>query len=136
MSFLTALGGDIKKVFSWLASSKGQSVISTGETIIESVFPGATGIVSIVNTWIAEAFKVEGLAVGAAESEGTGAQKAAIVLNTVTPQILAIAKANGLPTPTAAIIASVNDDIVGIINKLAGTTAVGTPPPPVGPVAA
>lgn len=125
MSFLSALGGDIKKVFGWLASPTGSAVIATVEGTVESVFPAATGIINLINKWATEAIKVEGIAVAAGSTTGTGDQKAAIVLNTLTPEVLAFAKANGLPAPTAATIALVNNNVVAILNLLSGQT---TPP--------
>lgn len=126
MSFLSALGGDIKKVFGWLGSPTGQAIVATGEGIVETVFPAATGIINLINKWATEAIKVEGIAVAAGSGDGSGTQKAAIVLNSLTPEVLDFAKANGLPAPTAATIASINTDIVSILNKLTGQVSPAT----------
>lgn len=124
MGFLSALKGDFKKAFSWFASPKGQAVVQATEGLIEDVWPAATGLINIINVWGTEAIKTETLAAAATTGDGSGLQKAAIVLSTVTPQVLAFAQENGLPTPTAATLSSVNDDIVAIINKLTGVTPV------------
>jgi hypothetical protein len=126
MSFLSALGGDVKKVFGWLASPKGQAVVQLGEGIVEDAFPAATGVINIFNTWATEAFKVQ--AIAEAAGSDVGAQKASVLLNTITPEVLAFAKTHGLPTPTADKLAQVNNAIILAINILSGTETVPTPP--------
>lgn len=128
MSFISALGGDIKKVFGWLSSPKGQAVITAGEGVVETVWPAATGIINIINKWVSKAITVEGVAEAAGQSSGTGVQKAAIVIADLTPVILADAKQAGLPEPTADTISKVNDQVVAILNLLSGKTAPAVPP--------
>jgi hypothetical protein len=126
MSFISAIGGDIKKVFGWLVSTKGQAIITAGEGAVEDVWPAATGLINIVNKWMAKAITVEGVAEAAGQASGTGAQKSAIAIADLTPVILADAKSAGLPTPDATKIQQVNDAVVNIINLLTGKTT--TPP--------
>jgi hypothetical protein len=126
MSFWTAIKGDASKLFGWLSSPKAQAVIKVGENVVEDVFPGATGVVNIINAFANEAIKTEGIAEAAGQAAGTGTQKAVIVLQTVTPEILAFAQQYGLPTPTAATLAQVNTAIVTALNLLTAATPATT----------
>jgi len=93
MSWLSTLGNDVKKVFKWLGSSKGQAILSTGEGVVEAIDPALDGVVNLTNTWLQEIFKAQALATAASANATGGVQKAAMVLNTVTPQVIAFAKA-------------------------------------------
>jgi hypothetical protein len=119
-SLLQTIGADIKGVFSWLGGAKGQQVIATGESIAEAVDPGLTGIINIANNWLEEIIKTEALAAGAAEQNGSGVQKAAIVASAVTPNVVAFAEKNGLPVPTGDKIAAANTALVAFLNALSG----------------
>jgi hypothetical protein len=132
MSFLSAIGGDIKKVFQWIASPKGQTVIHSVETGIEAAFPAATGAINLLNAWGVEIFKTEAIAAAAAATPGTDTnmQKAAAVLNVLTPQVLAYAQQYKLPAPTAATIATINTALVTALNALTGATATPAPAVP------
>ena len=121
MSFLSAIKGDIQKAVAWLASPTGKAIVTAGEGAVEDVFPGATALIGIINTWVQKAITVETLAEAAGQNSGSGTQKAAIVINDLTPVILADAKTAGLPAPTAAVISEVNDAVVTILNLLTGT---------------
>jgi hypothetical protein len=122
MSFLSALGGDIKKVFGWMGG-KGAPVIVAGEAIVEDVFPAATGLINIVNSWIAEAIKLQAMGDAAGATVGSDTTKATAVLSTLTPAVLAWATANKLPAPTAATLQAVNDHVVAILVDLSGAKA-------------
>lgn len=124
MSVLTALEGDVKKVFSWLGSSKGQAVIAAGEAVIEDAFPAATGAINLANTWVTEIFKADALAEGAAATGGTAdTTKAAAVISVLTPQVLAWAAANKLPVPKASNIQAANDALVTFLEALGSQAA-------------
>lgn len=123
MSFLTKLGADVKKVFEWLGSTKGQAVIAAGEGVVESVYPPATGIINLANTWLTEIIKSEALAAGAAQQTGTGVQKAAIAIDAVTPQAITFAAAHGLPAPAAAELSKANDALVAFLNAFGAPKA-------------
>jgi hypothetical protein len=122
-SVLSTFGGDIKKVFEWVGSAKGQAVVASGEAVVEVVDPGLTGIINLANTYITEALKTEALAAGAAVQNGTGTQKLAAVTAAVTPSVLAYAKSAGLAVPTATEIQSAANGIVSFLNALNGTAA-------------
>jgi len=121
MSFLSGLkvfGQDIIKVFSWAVSPKGQAIVATGEAIVETAFPVSTPIINLANAWFAKAYQVETLAVAASQATGTGAEKAALAIQTITPQILAYAQQEGLAPRTAAQIQAANVAIVAFINAM------------------
>jgi hypothetical protein len=124
MNFFKSLASNLKKVFSWLGSPQGQSVIATGEAVAEAVYPPATAIVNITNTWLQEAIKAEALAEAASANDGTGAQKAAMVISAVTPQVLSFASQNGLPAPTADKLQAANTALIAFIDAITGKTAV------------
>jgi hypothetical protein len=138
MSFLSVLGGDIKKVFGWLGSSKGQATISAVETGVEAVWPAADGAINLLNTWGTEIFKSEAIAQAAAATPGatTNLQKASLVLQAMTPQAILFAQQNKLPTPTAATLQTVNNSIVAILNALTGVNTAASTAPPVPPTPA
>lgn len=119
-SLLGTIGADIKGVFKWLASPTGQRVIAVGEVGLELAVPGLTGIINIANRWMAEIFKTEALAAGAAQQTGSGLDKAAITITVLTPEILAFAKQNGFAVPTADKIQKANDALVAFMNALDG----------------
>ena len=129
MSFLSALKGDIKKVFGWVGSPKGQAIVAVVEGAAEDVFPAATGAINLLNSWGTEIFKVQSMAESAGAT-GSNTQKAAAVLSTVTPQVLSFAQENGLPTPTAASIQKINDNIVEVLNLLTGVAPAPATPAP------
>ena len=121
MSFWSGLkvfGKDIVKVFAWAGSDKGQSVIGTGEAILEAVLPITIPIVALFNSWFKKAYTVEGLAVAAGQSKGTGADKAALALGTIVPEVIAYAQAEGLSPRTAEQIKAANDAVVAFINAM------------------
>ena len=115
-TLLQAIGKDIKGVFAWLGSSKGQAVIATGESLVETVVPQATGIINIANSWMSEIIKDEALAAAAGSQDGTGTQKASAVLTSVTPQVLAFFQQHNLPAPTAEQIENANNALVQFLN--------------------
>jgi hypothetical protein len=127
MSWLSTLGNDVKKVFGWLGSPRGQAVLSTGEGFVEAVDPALDGVVNLTNTWLQEIFKAQALATAAAANATGGAQKSAMVLNTVAPQVIAFATAQGLPIPTGVELQNANNALVAFLNALgAGSTTTAT----------
>lgn len=118
MKFLNFLG-DIKKVFQWLGSAQGQKVIATGEAVAESIYPPATAVINLANTWLTEIIKTEAIGVAAGAGTGSGAQKAAMVITAESPVVLAFAQQYGLSAPTAAQIAAANDALVAFLNAFA-----------------
>jgi hypothetical protein len=129
MSWLSTLGNDVKKVFTWLGSPKGQAVVGTAEGVVEAVDPALDGVISIANNWLREIYTAQALATAAAAGGTGGAQKSALVLNALTPQILAFAETQKLPIPTAIDIQNANNALVAFLNALgAGSTTTATLP--------
>jgi hypothetical protein len=121
-NFFTSLGGDIKKLFSWLSSPKGIQVAQAVEGAAEAVFPAADGVITLVNSWLTEIFKSQALATAAEATPGvtTNTAKAALVLSAVTPQAVQFAQQNGLPALAASDLNTVNTQLVNILNILSG----------------
>lgn len=119
-SVLETLGGDVKSVFAWIGSPKGQAVITAGEGAVETFEPGLTGLINLANSGLAEIVKVEAIAAGAATQNGTGAQKLTAVVAATTPAVLSYAEANGLPVPTATQIQTAVNGLVAFANALEG----------------
>jgi hypothetical protein len=101
-SVLDDIGNDAKKVFGWLASPTGKTVVAAVEGGAEAIAPQITGVVNIVNSWLAEIFKTQALATAAGATTGSSEQKAAVALSSITPQVIQFAQQYGLNTPTAA----------------------------------
>lgn len=124
MTVLDKIGADFKDVFSFLGSSKGQTIIATGEGLVEAVIPGATGLINLANTWLTEIIKSQAIATAAGQASGAGAQQAAAVLSAVTPQVLQFLQANGITTaPTTTQLEAANTSLVAFANAFATTPA-------------
>jgi hypothetical protein len=122
MSFLSAFGNDVKKVFGWLGSPKGQAIIRTGEAVVEAIDPALDGVITLTNTWVQEIYKAQALANAAGATGTTGStQKSALVLNAVTPQVLAFLKTQGLAPANSTQLQAANDALVAFLNALGGT---------------
>ena len=126
MSFLSTVGKDFKAVFTWLGSAKGQAVVGAVEAGAEIAVPAITPAITLVNSWMTEVIKVETLANAATSSTGTGTQKAAAALSTMTPQVLAWASANGYAVPNSTQISAINTAVVNVLNLLGATEAPTT----------
>jgi hypothetical protein len=122
MSFLSAFGSDVKKVFAWIGTPAAQTVIGTGEAVVESLVPAATGIITLANTWMQEIIKTEAIAAAAGQQNGSGVQKSAAVINALTPEVLAFASANKLPVPDSATIQKASDALVLFLNAFPSAT--------------
>lgn len=116
MSFLSTTGKDIKGVFSWLGSPKGQAVIQTAGAVVATIDPALAGIVGLTESWLAKIITSETLAVAAGQQDGSGAIKAAAVLNAMQPEITKY-----FPAATAAELQNANTALVAFLN------ALGTP---------
>lgn len=111
MSFLSTIGKDIKSVFSWLGSTKGQTVVAEAGAVIVGIEPGLAGIVTIAEQWITKAISTEALAVAAAQQDGSGTQKAAAVMSAMEPIV-----AQYFPSATQAQMATANTAMVAFLN--------------------
>ena len=127
MSFLSTVGKDFKAVFTWLGSTNGQAVVGSVEAGVEIAVPAITPAITLINSWMAEAIKVETLANAASSAAGTGTQKAAAALSTMTPQVVAWAAANGYAIPNSTQISAINTAVVNVLNLL-GASSTPTAP--------
>lgn len=125
MSFLSTVGKDFKAVFAWLGSSKGQALVQTAEATAEVVAtaagvgaPVAAGI-NLINNWMGEAIKVESLAAAAGSQTGSGSQKAAAVLNVMTPELTSFLQGKGYTSAQITAQANaINTEIVALLNLI------------------
>ncbi len=125
MSFLSGLkvfGTDVEKAFAWFGSPKGQATVVAGESVVEAVEPISTPIINLFNSWAGKAYNVEALAVAAGQGTGSGADKAAMVLSAIGPDVATYAQQAGIPARTAAQITAANNALVAFINAMTGTT--------------
>lgn len=118
MSFLSTIGKDIKAVFSWLGSPKGQAVIQEAGAVVTAIDPALAGIVTLTESWITKIISTEALAVAAGVQTGSGVTKAAAVLNAIQPEITKY-----FPSATAVELQNANTALVAFLNAL-GTPAV------------
>jgi hypothetical protein len=127
MSFLSGMkvfGADVEKLFAWGGSPKGKVVVAAGEMVLETAVPASVPIVNVFNAWAQKAYTVESLAVAAGQAKGTGTDKAAIAISSITPTVLQYAQEEGLPARTAAQIQTANNAVIAFINAM---TAPSTP---------
>lgn len=122
MKLLNALGRDAKGIFKWFVSPQGQAVIHAGELAVEIAVPAPQliDIINIANKWMAEIVKTQVLSVAAGAESGSNAEKAAMAISAVLPDILDFATHNGLPVPTADKVAAANKALVDFLNALDG----------------
>lgn len=109
-SILSDVGKGLKKFFSIVLG-----VAQVAEPIIDVAFPG---LAVLYNATVNEAVKAEAAAIAAGQQNGTGAQKLAMVIAAVTPQVVAFAAQNGLPAPTAATITNYVNAVVATLNAI------------------
>lgn len=124
-TILDHIGSDAEKVFALIASPKGQAVVQTGEAVVETAFPAATGIINLVNAGMTEAFKVNALAQAAAAKSGTtatAAQQATAVASAIEPEIVAYLASEGAPAPTTDKINAFSTGILALLTALEGPT--------------
>lgn len=117
-SFSTILS-DIRSAFKKFFSVA-TTIATDAEPIVDVLFPG---FATLYNGAVAEAAKAEALAAAAGAQTGTGAQKLALVVQSLTPSILAYAETQGLPTPTATQITTYANAVVATLNAFAAKPA-------------
>lgn len=115
-NILEGIGKAPLAILRLLASPMGQKAVAIGETIVETEFPLATGVINIMNKYASEIMKVQALGAAAASSVVTNEAKAAAVVNEAGPVAIAFAQANGLATPTADELLKMNNLVVEFMN--------------------
>lgn len=130
ISFVKKIGANFKSVFTWLSQPKVQNAVVAGEALAEAVAdaidPALTGLNPIINNWTQEIFKAESLAAAAGSADGTGEQKAAMVLNALTPQVVQFAEANKMPVPTGDKLLQANTLLFNFLEILGGSDVPAT----------
>jgi hypothetical protein len=148
--FLEAAGHDVLAVLTFGASAKGQQVIAGVEGAAVAigtavggpgVGAGITAIEGLINTGLKHVFTMQALGTAAAANgqNVTGAQKAAAVIDALTPETSALLQDLGVKNPTADQIQSlaslISQSLVNIVQAIpAPAPVVSTAPTPVKPV--
>lgn len=111
MSFLATIAKDAREVFNWLGSPRGQAVVTTGAALLTAVDPALAGSVTLAESWIVKIVATETIAAAAGAQTGTGPQKAAAVLEAMTPEITKY-----FPNATVAQMQNANTALVAFLN--------------------
>jgi hypothetical protein len=114
-SILSDIGKSLKKVF-----TVGTQVAQAAEPFVDIVYPG---IGPLFNSVVAEAVKAEGLAIAAGQQNGTGPQKLASVVSSVTSEFNTFAQANNLAPMTTPQIEAAVSAIVTFLNSIPAAPA-------------
>ncbi len=130
--WLSTIGRDARKVFAWLGSAQGQKTVQTTEAVVETgvaladppVAPEIDAGIALFNDWAKQALQIETVATAAGQVSGTGAQKAASVIQSMEPFVQQYASKYGAPAPTQAQLAALNNAAVAFLDNL----PVATPP--------
>lgn len=136
-SFLSAAGHDFVNVFKWLGSAQGQATITSGEAIANTVVTAAnpalgaalTGVESLINAGLKQVLSMEASAAAVGAQSGTGAQKAAAVIASLSPQAAALLQSIGISQPTAeqvqTLTTAISSGVTGILNAMSAPTSMG-----------
>jgi hypothetical protein len=134
-TFLSAVGKDFLKVFSWLGSAQGQATVSGVEvatvavaTAVNPALGASIGLVEgIINTGLKQILSMEASAAAVGAQAGTGAQKSAAVVATLAPQAGTLLQSLGVSAPTAAqaetLATAISDGLVAILNAIPAPAA-------------
>lgn len=114
-SALSWIGHEAGAVFSFLASDKGQKTIATVEgaatAVVTAINPAAgallAGVESVVNVALKQVVTAETLAVAASQQSGTGAQKSAAVVTSLSSEVSAVLQSLGVAQPDSAKVQSI-----------------------------
>ena len=114
MSILSSIGHFAKVFFTKVLPVEDTAAIAAGP-IVNTFFPGIGTLMEIAAT---EAGKAEALAAAAGQRNGTGTQKAALVVAALGNELESWAAQNGYQTPTVAELGVINTAVVQILNTL------------------
>lgn len=118
-SILSDIGNALKKVFGVAVK-----VAAVAEPIVDIAFPG---ISALYNLTVSAAANAETNAIAAGAQSGTGAQKLATVIASITADFEAYATAAGIPFTQATITAWVNA-VVATLNAIPSSTNTAAQP--------
>jgi hypothetical protein len=113
-SILSDVGKALKKIF-----TLGTEAATAAEPFIEILYPG---ISPLWNTVTKAVISAEGLAITAGAQNGTGPQKLANVVESVTSSFNSFTAANGLATMTQAEIEAAVTAAVAFLNAIPAKT--------------
>lgn len=134
-SFLSAVGNDFKKVFTWLGSAQGEATIAGVETatttVVSAINPaigaGLGGVEALINAGLKQVISIETVAAAAGAQAGSGAQKSAAVISSITPSVASFLQSIGVAAPTAAEVqalsTTLSNSIVTILNAIPAPAA-------------
>lgn len=134
-SFLSAVGHDAAKVFTFLGSTQGQATIAGVEAdanVVATAVNPALGVAlpaieTLFNNGLKQVLSVETVAAAAGQESGTGAQKAAAVATAVAPNVAALLQSLGVAAPTSAqvqtIATALSTGIVTVLNSIPAPAA-------------
>lgn len=129
-SFLSHLGSGFLSVFKWLGSAQGQTTVAAAETtaavVGSAINPGIglaiTGVEALINAALKQVLNMEAAAAAVGAQSGTGAQKSAAVIASLTPQVEQLLVSVGVSQPTAEQVQSVtttlSNSVVAILNSI------------------
>jgi len=115
MSILSNIGHALKVFFTGAVK-----VATAAEPFVEAVFPGTAPLFTAITTAVGNA---ESNAIAAGAQNGTGPQKLALVVASVTKDFTAYEVANGITVPhTQTQIEAAVNGIVAFLNNLQAPT--------------
>ena len=115
-SILSDIGNGVKKVF-----TVGDTVAKDAEPFVDIAFPG---VAPLFNAVVQQVGLAEASAAAAGEENGTGAQKLAVVLQSIEGSITSYETTNSLATPlTQQQIEAVTNAVVAFLNALPANQA-------------
>jgi hypothetical protein len=120
-SILSDIGNGIKKVF-----TVGDAVAKDAEPFVDLAFPG---VAPLFNAIVQQVGLAEASAAAAGEQTGTGAQKLAVVMQSIEGSIANFEKTNNVTTPmTQEQIEAAANAVVAFLNALPAGTPVAAAP--------
>lgn len=112
-SILGDIGKGLEKVF-----HIGTEVAEVAEPFVDAVLPGVAGL---YNTTVSAVATAESAAIAAGAQNGTGAQKLALVVQSIEGDFNAYCKAQNLPVPAAGVIENYVNAVVASLNAIPST---------------
>lgn len=114
-SILSAVGHGFEKFFGVAVK-----VAVAAEPVIDIAFPG---IAVLYNTTVNEVAKAEAAAIAAGQQSGTGAQKLALVIESITPVFQQYAATAGIPSAQQTqVITNWINAVVASLNAIPAST--------------
>ena len=124
--WLSTIAKDAKRVFAWLGSPAGQKTVKGAEAVVETgaalvdpaIAPEIDAGVALFNDWGRQALQIETVASAAGQVSGTGAQKAASVIQAMAPFVQEYATKYDATPATEAQLQTLNNAAVAFLDNL------------------